>query len=294
MSTPSRVVSLAPALTQLIVELGAASELVGVAEYDTLAPKGLPVVGNFLDVNGEALITARPTLVITMTGKGGVPARLSELSQAVGFEVVSVASPESVREIDAALRIVARAMDREQRGEELSERLHQQIAAIKRVTAEQPRLRVLLVIGTGPIMASGPGTVLDELLSLAGGINAAGGSPVRAPTFDREGLLSARPDVIVMLTPGGAPLGPIETDARLAELRGLEIPATQSGRVLQINDPLTHVPGTNVVRTIALLAKALHPSLAQQIDDALRAIDVRETVDRAAAESPAVAESIHR
>jgi ABC-type hemin transport system substrate-binding protein len=287
-------VSLAPALTQLIVELGAADELVGVAEYDTLAPRGLPVVGNFLDVNGEALITARPTLVITMTGKGGVPARLSELSKAASFEVVSVASPESVREIDTALRVVARALQREPRGEELSERLHQQIAAIKRVTAEQPRLRVLLVIGTGPLMASGPGTVLDELLSLAGGINAASASPVRAPTFDREGLLAARPDVIVMLTPGAAPLGTIDTDARLAELRGLDIPATKNGRVLQISDPLTHVPGTNVVRTTALLAKALHPTLAVQFDEALSETEVHSKVENAVSESPAATEPFNR
>ena len=276
-----------------MVELGAADELVGVAEYDTLAPKGLPVVGNFLDVNGEALITVRPTLVITMTGKGGVPARLSELSKAAGFEVVSVASPESVKEIDAALRIVARALHREQRGEELSERLTQQIAAIKRVTSEQPRLRALLFIGTGPLMASGPRTVLDELLSIAGGTNAASASPVRAPTFDREGLLAAQPDVIVMLTPGGAPLGPIESDARLAELRGLDIPATKSGRVLQISDPLTHVPGTNVMRTAALLAKALHPSLAMQIDEAVRQAEVQVTSDRAASESPTATELSH-
>src|SRR5688572_15537830 len=94
-----RVVSLAPALTQIMVDMGNANLLVGVAENDAAAPKGLPVVGNYLDIDSEALVKVRPTHVLMMTGKEGAPERLAELALKHRFELVTYPSPTSVDEV---------------------------------------------------------------------------------------------------------------------------------------------------------------------------------------------------
>ena len=76
----TRVVSLAPAITQILVDMKSEKLLVGVAENDLGAPKGLPVVGNYQDLDSEAIIRLKPTHVIMMTGKEGPPQRLTELA----------------------------------------------------------------------------------------------------------------------------------------------------------------------------------------------------------------------
>lgn len=278
---PRRVVSLAPALTQMLIELGQKENIVGVAEHDTLAPAGAPVVGTFLDVQAEPLLATRPTLVVTMVGKAGVPARLRELSNIGRFELVTFAFPERVSEVAHVLshdlnqaggsRSLAAAVGAPERGQQLRFAMLDQLQQLRELTRDLPRKRVLLVIGTNPVMASGAGTVLDELLDVAGGTNAAANSPVRAPTFDRENLLALQPQVIILTQPGAMPLVSPDTDARLAEFRNLDIPAVRENRITLINDPLVHVAGTNLPRIAAALARAIHPGISERIDAILNA-----------------------
>ena len=78
-------------------------------------------------------------------------------------------------------------------------------------------------------MASGPGTVLDEVLRMVGGENAAARRQGRSrPTYDREKLLALAPDVILLIQPGTPPRQKRSTrTACLAEFRSLDIPAVK-------------------------------------------------------------------
>ena len=114
-----------------------------------------------------------------------------------------------------------------------------------------------------PIMASGPGTVNDELLEIAGGVNAAANATVSAPVYDRESLLASVPDIILLLMPDAAPL--TENDQRLAPLRGLPVPAVEQKCIVLINDPEVLLPGTQLPRIARQFVRAIHPELAEQI-----------------------------
>ena len=83
----------------MIVDMRHADALVGVAQNDAAAPQGLPVVGNYLDVDTEALLKVRPTHVLMMVGKEGPPARLTELAKTHKFDVVAYRTPRNVTEI---------------------------------------------------------------------------------------------------------------------------------------------------------------------------------------------------
>jgi len=109
--------------------------------------------------------------------------------------------------------------------------------------------------------------VHDELLAFAGGVNAAAEAVVTAPEYDRESLLALQPQVILMLQPGAPQLQ--EDDPRLSAFAGLPIPAIQNGRVVVLNDPLVLLPSTSVTDVCALMAKAIHPDLAEEIDLAI-------------------------
>lgn len=286
-----RVVSLAPALTQMLVDLGQGNLLVGVSQNDMAAPDGVPVVGTYQDINSEKLLGLKPTYVLTMVDKSGVPARLRDLATGGRYTLLEYNTPTTISDVTRILYDPTQGMTTPEEGvvpptpslgavlglpsaafalaTDIGVRLAQLSAAV--AVAEPPR--VLMVIGTNPVMASGPGTVHDQLLAFAGGINAAGAATVTAPVYDREKLIELRPDVILILAPGEHPLGPIDSDPRAAAFNGLPIPAVESGRIVLLNDPLVLLPSSSLPRIGEGMAKAIHPELVRQIESALAVSD---------------------
>lgn len=281
-----RVVSLTPGLTRMVVDLGLGDAIVGVAEHDDVVPPRLdaPVLGNFLDVDLEKLAAAKPTHVLMMTGKEGPPANLAAMADAMGFTLVAYPYPQSVADVAAMLDdphgqlgppSIGEVLDLDRHAAALRRELLGGLDAIEATLAgaEVDRPRTLLVFGEGvPVMAIGPGAPLDELLTYAGGRNAAAGTGVPAPTFDREKLADLDPQVIVLLSPGGPPLGGLDRDARLAPFRGLPVPAVEHGRLYLMNHPEVLLPTTSMLATTAELATLLHPDRADAIAAAVDSV----------------------
>ena len=277
-ATAPRIVTLAPALTQMLIELDMADRIVGVAEHDMAAPDGPPVVGNFTDIDTERLLSAQPTHVLTMSTKAQPPARLRELAEAGQFELVTYAYPNTIdqvlrilhrdttapaAEVESGPRPVGAVIDKAQAARQLKQDVRDQLNALREMTAPLDTPRVLVVIGLDPFMANGPDTVHHELLRYAGARNAIADADIRAPTYNRESLVTIKPDVIVIVLPGAPPLR--DDDARLAALRGLPIPAVQNERIHLLNGPLIALPSTNVARIGAAMARAIHPQLKKPL-----------------------------
>ncbi len=270
-----RIVTIAPALSQMLVDLGLGDSIVGVAEHDFAAPKGLPVVGNYNAVNTELLLSTQPTHVLMMTGPDGPPASVKRLAELGQFDLYTFPFPLSIQDIQKTLYdqspdadpSLATSLGINEKAMQLKMRLLRQLAAISSLTAAEDAPSVLLVLGTDPVMASGPDTVHDELLGFAGGFNAAADATVTAPEYDREALIALAPQVILLLDPNSPDLA--EGDARLAAFEGLPIPAIEHGRVYVLNDPLVLLPSTSIGSVCADMAKAIHPNLSKEIDQVL-------------------------
>lgn len=283
-----RIVSLAPALTQMLVDLGLANAIVGVAEHDDAAPPGRPVIGHFMDINTERLYGVRPTHVVMMTGKDGVPDSMRALAKSLNFDLIAYPYPNSVAEVGTILfderellsatqqpdtRSLAAAFGLQRQAITRKNQFFQQLGGLDRITGERPRPTVLMAISLEPtVMASGPGTVHDSLLRFAGGVNAAADTASTAPVYDREKLLTLNPEVILLLLPSLPSLRAAD-DPRLALFRGLEIDAVRNRRIYLINDPLVVLPSTSLPRVAAAMAKAIHPDLAAEIDRVMNSIE---------------------
>ncbi len=285
-----RLVSLAPALSQMVVDLGQSNLLVGVARNDDAAPVGLPIVGDIMDINSEALLATKPTHVLLMLTKEGVPARLKELADRANFQIIAYPSPLSMEEIGLILLdenefmagltgqnpttgktpSLGTVLNQQIRAQQLKLTMLMRLGKLGQLTARESRPRVLLVLGTNPLMAVGPGTVHHQLLTTINANNAAGEATVGAPTFDREKLLDILPEVVVFLSPKAAELGDLTTDPRLAIFKGLAIPAVENKRIALVNEPTGMLPSTSIDRVAAALTKAVYPHLAAQVDALMR------------------------
>ena len=275
-----RIVSLSPAISRMIVDMGLGDRIVGVAQHDQAAPANLPVVGNYLEVDTELLLRLRPTHVLTMMAKEGPPRQLRRLADHGRFTLVSYPSPLSVQDVanvldpesvdePADLPGLGTVLGYPEVARQVRRRMLEQLSGIEQITAGHTRPRVLMVLVTHPVMASGPGTTHHQLLTIAGAVNAAAQSRVGAPTYDREGLLLLQPELILILSPRGLPLESIDTDPRLAVFRGLNIPAVRNNRIVLLNDPLVLLPSSSIPRIAAAMARAIHPDLADLIDQVM-------------------------
>ena len=278
----TRLVSLAPALTQVICELGGESMLVGVGEYDFAAPYDVRVVGHFKDINTEVLLKVRPTHLLAMYSQRAAPSALASYARSQSFRLVIYDYPRSVADVSAIIfrqtadRVltdgadvpsVAEVMKVEETGRRVHARLHRRLNAIAALTRDRPSASVLMVFDTAPITAIGRASVLDDLLvRYVGARNAAAEASVSAPTFDREKLLGLKPDVILLLRPKDPPFASFETDPRVDVFRDLPIPAVENRRIALIRDPLVLLPGAALPSIAAAMAKAVYPELGEQID----------------------------
>jgi len=262
-SPQRRIVCLVPAITRMIVDLGLEEQVVGVAEYDALAEQGRPIVGHFASVDTELLLSLRPDLVITIESKDSPSQRLKSLTADGLFELIAEPNPTDIKAVADTLHRPGENNDLgdhlgvTQQAAELRRRMIERLDAVRRTTADQQPPRVLICIGLSPVMASGAGTVHDQLLEVVHATNAAADATGTAPTFDREMLIALKPDVILLLQPNDPPLsGP--DDHRLDDFRGLPIPAVRNNRIHVINEPHCMLPSTNLPALAERFAELVH------------------------------------
>jgi len=255
--TASRIVSLSPSTTETISELGALRSLVGRSRYCDWPSevKALPDVGGYVDPNVEAIVALRPDLVVGARGPAG--RRIDDTLRAQGIDTYFPPT-ESVAEVLAMIRGLGARIDRQADGERVASRVESRLAQIAEATKSLDHPRVLLLFGVQPIVAAGPKSFGDELLSRAGARNAVTQGDAY-PTLDVEAVAGMDPDVIV--------------DAAVAEEHGAQrisktaggwsrVRAVQNDRVLALADEVVLRPGPRIAEGVATLARALHPGLS--------------------------------
>lgn len=196
---PQRIVSTAPSLTETLFALGLGPRIVGVTEFCRYPPEAAskPRIGTFLEPSFERILAQRPDLVLVVRN----PVRLAERLSQLGLRTVEVPQ-DSIAEILASIREIARLAGVEDRGRALAASIEGQLEDVRRRAAALPRRKVLFLVGRSPgtlqgMVGAGPGSFLDELIRLAGGVNALAGSPMAYPRVSVEQIVAADPDVIL-------------------------------------------------------------------------------------------------
>ena len=266
--TDTRYVTLAPAMSQIIIDMGEQSRIVGIAQFDYTTAKDLPVVGNYLDINTEKLLSLKPTHVMMMTGKNGTPDSLRQLAEQFHFKLMAYPYPHTLADVNHIIFKIGQALEMEEKAHAAGMKMQDQMIKLREMTQQLPTVRVLPVIGMDPVMASGAKTVIHEMIHWVGATNVAGDSPISAPTYDREKLVTLNPDIILLLLPEALPLADGFNDPRLAEFKDLPINAVRNNRVVLINDPLTFLPATTIPRITRQIALAIYPQLPETATDA--------------------------
>ncbi|MHB1505945.1 MAG: ABC transporter substrate-binding protein [Sulfobacillus sp.] len=260
----TRIVALGPSDTEIVLALGLKKDLVGAdaASFQYLpAPylsqlKGIKNVGNALTTpNLEAIRAAHPGLVLVVYGAPYV-AKI----KALGIPV-AVLDPTSVAGIIADIKDVGLATGDSAGAAALAAKLTSQINAIVQAArASGPAVSTFVELNPPPTLYTvGPGSYIDQLVSLAGGVNVVDKISSSAyPEVSSEQVIAADPQVIILQDQGFG-----GTVAGVAARPGWSaIAAVKSQRIVSsVNPNLLSNPGPSVVQGLLQLAQALHPGL---------------------------------
>jgi iron complex transport system substrate-binding protein len=240
-------------VTETLFAIGAGPEVVGVSQYCDYPSQArrLPKIGSFLTPNVEAIVALRPTLVIGLPTSSDL--REIRALQAMGIATL-VVNDNSVAAIEASVETIAETVGERGAARILVAAVRGRIKAIEdQLAGVRPR-RVLMAVGHQPLVAVGPGTYLDELLTLAHARNIAAYSTQSWPRLSLEYIIAMRPEVILDGQMGSDPNSPAQFWARYPS-----IPAVRQRKIFGYPDDPTLHPGPRMPQTLELLARLIHP-----------------------------------
>ncbi len=248
-SEPSRVVSLAPSLTEIVFLLRQEGKLVGVTRYCNYPVRAgtLPRVGGIADPDIERIVAAAPDLVLCTTD--GNPGDKVRVLEELGIPCFAVA-PQDLSGIYAAIERVGALLGAGDKARREIESLRVRAAKASRKTAD-PAPSVLFAVSTSPVIAAGGGTFMDELLRLAGGKNAVAAFSGRYPRLSVEDMLVVRPDLVFVAAMEGVERFSPEVT------RWKEIPAFRDGEVFSLDGDLVTRPGPRMVAALEEVTRML-------------------------------------
>jgi iron complex transport system substrate-binding protein len=218
----SRIISIAPHLTEIAFAAGAGKKLIAVSEYSDYPPeaKRLSRVGDGARVDIERILTLKPDLVIAWKSgnQAGDIARLERLGIPVW-----VSEPSRLADIPRLLRDVSAlagvAADGERAAGEFESELQQLRNPPGSQTvpmAPQKPLRVFYEIWHQPLLTINGRHMISDAITLCGGTNVFAKVPVLTPAVSLESVLAARPQLVLG---GGSANGEADFHARWRGMR---------------------------------------------------------------------------
>ncbi len=265
---PQRIVSTAPSATEILYALGLGSRVVGVTTYCHYPPEveSKPKIGTYLQPNFEAILAARPDLVIVVKN----PVRLAERLERMGLRVLEL-SEETLPGIYASIARVAEAAGVAAAGQQLNRRIESDLRAIADKTAQFPKRSMMFIVSRTPgqiegLMAVGRASYLNELIRIAGGRNIFDVTSSSYPKVSLEEVLSRNPEVIVDM--GDMAETRQVSDAhkrRVIELWRAHpsIAAVKRNAVFAVASDIFVVPGPRAVEAARAFVQMLHPDAAR-------------------------------
>lgn len=241
-----RVVSLAPSLSEIVVELGAADLLVGVLDGGErpAALATLPSVGHYGQLNIERLLSLKPDLILLWPGSVG-PAQREQL-QRLNIPVY-VAEPHSLEQLASQVQAIADQLGRADAGRQLAAQLRQRLAALRQRYQRAEPLRVFYQVWNQPLYTVGGGQIISDALSVCGARNVFDDLTLPAPQVSIESVLQRDPEVILV--------------GDQAQKDAWRVWPNMAVRVRLVPDKGLERPSGQMVEAVARLCQVISPNL---------------------------------
>lgn len=247
----SRVVSLTPAITELIVALGAAPQLVARTTWDIEPPviAALPDIGNGLRPNVEALLAVRPTLVLLYASPDNQPA-VDALDRA-GVRVIALRTV-TVADFERATRLMGALLGKRDTAHALLSAMRRTMDSVQTAVRGLPARTVVWPLWDSPVMVAGNGGFEADLMRIAGARNVYEDRTESVATVTVEDIARRDPEVVLAV--------PQRMERMRSSIPWRTVRAVDNNRFVALDTALIGRPSVRMAEAAVALARALHPS----------------------------------
>ncbi|MBC9252337.1 cobalamin-binding protein [Pseudomonas alcaligenes] len=200
LAAAERVVSLAPSLSEIMLELGAAGQLVGVLDGDQrpAALAGVPSVGRYGQLDLERLLSLKPDLILLWPASVS-PAQREQLER---FAIpLYIGEPADFAALAEQFAAIGERVGRAERGRQLAESFTAGMAELRARYRRQQPLPVFYQVWHEPPFTIGGRQIVSQALEVCGARNVFADIAVPAAQVNVESVLQRDPAVIL----GGSP-----------------------------------------------------------------------------------------
>jgi iron complex transport system substrate-binding protein len=247
---PRRIVSLIPATTELVFALGAGDRLVGRTSWCDFPAEAqaVPDLGNGIGPNIEAVVAARPDLVLLY--KSGSNRSAAEQLRGFGIPTLELAT-DRMEDFDRITRLLGAALGKREEAESLVVRTARDLDFATVLPSQPPT--VFILAWDRPPMTLGRGSFLSEILERAGARNLFDDLATSSAPISIEAVASRNPD-FVLVTGSGEP-------AIAGRVEWRVVPAVRDRRFLRIDGSEFNRPSPRIGDAVRRLAAELRSAM---------------------------------
>ncbi len=255
--TPTRVISVAPSLTETVFALGRGDLLVGRSDFCDYPAAASDVlsIGSIRDPSVETIVSLEPDVVLASTHfQEDTAQTLSEL----GIPVVYLYNPDSFDGVYNAIDTIGTLLDAEAEAAALTAEMRADVADVLStvsVVADDARPSVYYVVGFGQWgdFTAGGDTFIGEMLNMVRADNIASDSEGWSYSFEK--IVEANPEIMIASQYRGTRESLETTDGYK------DLPAIAEGRLYTFDNNMVDRQGPRLAQGLRALAEIIHPEL---------------------------------
>lgn len=262
---PTRVIALAPSITEIIYDLGQEKRLVGVTQYSTYPSEAelLPRVGSYVRLDIEKIVALKPDLCLAT--KDGNPKHIVDKIVSLGIPVY-VINPQNLQQIMDTITRLGSLLHAEQTAAALVSDMEKRIGQVQARVKNMPdRPRVFFQIDAEPLFSAGTDTFIHELIELAGGINTTAGE-VSYPRYSWEDIIVLQPEIVLISSMAGG----LAPEYLLNSWKKWNLlSAVKNDQIFVVDAELFDRPTPRLINGLEVIAAIIHPELFIKSDQKL-------------------------
>ena len=247
---PKRIISLAPNMTEILFAMGLGDRIVGITnfcDYPEEAKKKHKI-GGMSNPSLEAVVSLKPDIVVMTTD--GNPKEFEERLHSLKIRTY-VFKARRLLELPGGIRDLGTTLGVKNKADELAKEIEVKINKLA-VGKNSKLSKILFIVWPEPLIVAGPGTAIDDAITVLGYENIASKAKASYPKYSIEEIIRQSPDVIFI---GRGHVSMKEVSKGLLKRLAI-VPAVKNGSVFYVSDSLYRL-GPRVIKGIEEIADCL-------------------------------------
>jgi len=258
----NRIISISPANTEILIELGFADKIIAADEYSKDIkglPKGIPLF-DMMAPDAEQMVALEPDIIYTtgmVLAEGNDPYKpIKDMGICVAYVPASI----SIEGIYEDILFLAKSLGADSKGADLVNSMISKIEEIeeKGKTIENNKTVYFELAESPNLYSFGTGVFLNEMIEIIGAENVLADYDMWI-SISEENVIASNPDVII--TNVDYIENPVD---EIKSRSGWEnVKAVKSNQVYYVDNYATSHPNHNIIIGLDQMAKAVYPDLYQ-------------------------------